>query len=59
MIPTLENDDKEIATYIIRFIAPLMIVAVVLYVIDIIIRKLKWNDIKSFFGVKQRKGGSK
>ncbi len=59
VIPSLENDDKEVATYVVRFIAPLMIAAVVLYVIDIIIRKLKWNDIKSFFGIKQKKGGSK
>ncbi len=56
-IPALVNDDKEVATYVIRFVAPLMITAVVLYVIDIIIRKLRWHDIKSFFSIK-RKGGS-
>ena len=59
VIPSLENDEKEIATYVIRFVAPLMIVAVTLYVIDIIIRKLKWTDIKSFFGGKSAKGGRK
>lgn len=59
VVPSLENNDKEVATYVIRFIAPLMIAAVALYVIDIIIRKLRWNDIKSFFGVKQKKGGSR
>jgi hypothetical protein len=59
ILPSLENDDKEVATYVIRFIAPLMIVAVALYVIDIIIRKLKWTDIKSFFGVSSSKGGRK
>ena len=59
LIPSLENDEKEVATYIIRFVAPLMIAAVVLYVIDIIIRKLKWSDIKSFFGVKSVKGEHK
>ncbi len=58
-IPSLENDDKEVATYTLRFIPPLMIAAAALYVIDIIIRKLKWNDIKSFFGIKQKKGGRK
>ena len=58
-IPSLENDGKEVATYTLRFIPPLMIVAAALYVIDVIIRKLKWNDIKSFFGIKQKKGGRK
>jgi hypothetical protein len=58
-IPSLENDEKEVATYVLRFVAPLMIAAVVLYVIDIIIRKLKWSDIKSFFSVRTVKGGGK
>lgn len=57
-IPELVNDDKEVATYIVRFTAPLMIAAVALYIIDIIIRKLRWHDIKSFFSIK-KKGGSK
>lgn len=57
-IPSLENDDKEVATYVVRFAAPLMIAAAALYVVDIIIRKLRWHDIKSFFSVK-KKGGSK
>ena len=46
------------ATYVVRFAAPLMIAAAALYVVDIIIRKLRWHDIKSFFSVK-KKGGSK
>ncbi len=58
-IPSLKNDDKEVATYTVRFIAPLMILAVVLYVIDIIIRKLKISDIKSFFGIKPKRGVGK
>ena len=53
-IPSLENDDKEVATYTLRFIPPLMIAAAALYVVDIIIRKLKWTDIKSFFGIKKK-----
>ena len=57
VIPSLENNDKQVATYTIRFVAPLMIAAVALYVVDIIIRKLKWTDIKSFFGMKASKGG--
>ncbi len=58
-IPSLKNDDKEVSTYTVRFIAPLMIFAVVLYVIDIIIRKLKLSDIKSFFGIKPKRGAGK
>ena len=58
-IPSLENDDKEVATYTVRFTIPLLIIATSLYVVDIIIRKLKWNDIRSFFGIKPRKGGRK
>ncbi len=56
-VPTLVNDDKEIATYTVRYTVPLMIIAVVLYVIDIMIRKLKLHDIKTFFGIRSRKGG--
>ena len=57
-IPSLENDEKEVATYVMRFAAPLMIAAAIMYVLDVIIRKLRLSDIKSFFGVK-KKGGSK
>ena len=58
VIPSLENDDKEVATYILRFVAPLMIAAAVMYILDVIIRKLRRSDIMSFFGIK-KKGGSK
>lgn len=59
-VPELTNDDKEIATYTLRFTVPLMILAVILYVIDIIIRKLKMTDIKSFFKIgNMRKGGDR
>lgn len=58
-IPNLEPDENEISTYTIRFIAPLMIASVILYVIDIIIRKLKLSDIKSFFRIKSKKGAGK
>ena len=58
VIPSMENDEKEVATYVVRYLVPLMIAAVVLYVIDIIIRKLRWHDIKSFFSIKSKKGGN-
>ena len=57
-IPSLENDDKEVATFVVRYLVPLMIAAVALYVVDIIIRKLRWQDIKSFFSIR-KKGGSR
>ena len=57
-LPSMENPQDDVATYTVRFTVPLMIAAVVLYIIDIIIRKLKWNDIRSFFRKKTKlKGG--
>ncbi len=58
-VPSLENDEREVATYEMYFTVPLMILAAVLYILDIIIRKLKWSDIVSFFGKKRAKGGAK
>ena len=55
---TIVNDDKEIATYVIKFTVPLAIIIAVLFIVDVIIRKLKWNDIKGFFK-KNSKGGEK
>ncbi|MDE6790434.1 MAG: hypothetical protein K2J61_01805 [Clostridia bacterium] len=43
------NDDKEIGVYNLSLNLPLLIVCVVLYAVDIAVRKLKWEDIKSFF----------
>lgn len=51
------NDESEVETYIYYFTKVLMTIAVVIFVIDIIVRKLKWNDIKSFF--KKSKSGGK
>lgn len=47
---TLENDEKDIGTYTLDLTAILLTASVVLLVADIIVRKLKWNDIKSLFG---------
>ncbi len=58
-IPSLENKSDEVATYTIRFVAPLMILSVVLYVLDIMVRKLRMSDIKSFFKIKPKKGAGK
>ncbi len=58
-IPSLKNNEKEVTTYMLPLIVPLMALAVALYVIDIIVRKLKISDIVSFFGIKSRKGAGK
>ncbi|MCH5162655.1 MAG: VWA domain-containing protein [Clostridiales bacterium] len=46
----IENDKKDVGRYVVDLTVPLMIAAVALFVIDIIVRKLKWDDVKSFFG---------
>ncbi len=47
---TIENDASKIDEYVIDCTAALLIAAVVLFAVDIIVRKLKWEDIKSLFG---------
>ena len=39
----LENDRSEVATYELSFRLPLLVLAVVLFVFDIFIRKFKWK----------------
>ncbi len=58
-IPSLANDDKEIATYTVRYVAPLMIAVAILYIIDIIIRKLKLDDLRTLFASRTRKNARK
>ncbi len=53
---TLENDEDEVGVRIVDLTLPLLVVAVVLFAVDIIIRKLKWADIRGLF-CKTRKGG--
>ncbi len=48
-IPSYEYDETELARYVVSFTVPFLIAAIALYVIDIIIRKLKWSDIKGLF----------
>ena len=55
----VEIDENEIATYVLPLSLPFLIVCVVLFVVDIIIRKLKWNDIVSLFSKAGGKGGKK
>ena len=45
----VENNMDEVSTYQVDFTIALLAIAVSLYVIDIIIRKLTWADIRSLF----------
>ncbi len=54
----LQIDESRMDTYVLHFTVPFLALAAALYVIDTVIRKLKWADIKSFFK-KRRKGAIK
>lgn len=54
----LENDKSEIDTYEVSFSIPLLILAVVLFVVDVVVRKFKLKDIKGLF-TKTKKGAIK
>lgn len=59
---TVEENEDYVASYNVSLTVPLLIAAGVLFIIDIIVRKLKWEDIKSLFGLskkKNKKGGVK
>ena len=45
----LSNSDNQVATYTIDFTIPFAVIVVILFVVDIIIRKLKWSDVKGLF----------
>lgn len=49
-LPSLEPDEDEIAKYTVVLSGPLMILSLLLFALDVIIRKLKWRDILSLFG---------
>ncbi len=52
--PDLYVDESKLATYVMEFKIPFLAIAAALYIIDTVIRKLKWADIKSFFKRKRR-----
>ena len=56
-VPTLKNDESKLATYTVSFALPFMIAAIVLYIVDIIVRKLKWRDIVTLLHKLKAKGG--
>ncbi len=54
----LENDRSEIDTYEVSFSIPLLILAAILFVVDVVVRKFKLKDIKGLF-TKTKKGATK
>ena len=54
----LENDKSEIDTYEVSFSMPLLILAAVLFVVDVVVRKFKLKDIIGLFS-KTKKGATK
>ena len=55
----IENDKDELGIYTQNLTFPLLLVAVVLFVVDIVVRKLKWEDVVSFFGGFKKPEGEK
>lgn len=56
---TLTNKEGDVAMYIVECVVPFMVATAVLFLADIVIRKLRWVDIKNLFGnreIKQRGG---
>jgi hypothetical protein len=53
----LVNDNSNVQKYILDFTAPFMVICVILFVVDIMVRKLGWADIKSLLGLFKKKEG--
>lgn len=53
----LHNEEDEVGKISYALAMPLFIAVAVLFLIDVIIRKLKWEDIVSFFRTNKRAGG--
>ncbi len=51
----LTTDERQIESYVLNLVLPLMIITVVLFVVDVAIRKLKWEDILTLFSKKKKK----
>ena len=55
----LRNIEDEVGKITVGLAIPLFILCAVLYLADVVIRKLKWEDITSFFGLNKDKRGKK
>lgn len=51
----LENNNSKVQKYILDFTPIFMIISAILFVFDIIVRKLRWQDIKSLFNFLNKK----
>jgi hypothetical protein len=45
---------NRVDTYEMSFRLPLLIVAATLFVVDVVVRKFKWKDIKGLFSSKRK-----
>ncbi len=57
-VPSLEHDKTELTTYKMSYTIPLLIAAIVLFVIDILIRKLRLSKKKGLKTTPERKGAN-
>lgn len=51
----LVNDEDDVASYTFYLTLPFMIAAAVIFVADVVIRKLRWADIRNLFGLREKK----
>ncbi len=58
-VPKYDYTKNELETYTVDFTVPFLVSAIALFVLDVIIRKLKWNDIKGLFKKSMSKKGAK
>ena len=55
----LSNDADEVETYTKYFTVPLMAAVIAMFILDVIVRKLRWVDIKGLFKKTQKGGKTK
>ncbi|MGN0822425.1 MAG: VWA domain-containing protein [Candidatus Gallimonas sp.] len=53
---SLVNDESEVGVRTVRLTVPLLIACVGLFAADVVVRKLKWSDIRSLFGLVDKEG---
>ena len=50
----LQNSKTDIDTYELSFREPLLLLSAVLFVIDVIVRKFRWKDVKGLFSRRKK-----
>ncbi|MBE5746602.1 MAG: VWA domain-containing protein [Clostridiales bacterium] len=56
---SFRSNEDEIETYVYSLVIPLLIACVVLFVVDVFVRKIRWNDIKSLFVRTKKRSSNK